>query len=99
MSTTEFRKRKSGASNRRKATFLLSSSVLEALDEAVAAGAASSKNVFVEEALDRAIREIRRAQRRTQLQAAMADLLFRGDVEEVERDFRFADAESAREMR
>jgi metal-responsive CopG/Arc/MetJ family transcriptional regulator len=85
--------------DKRKATFLLPSRLLKEVDDAVATGSAASKNAFVEEALDRAIAELRRAQLRDGLQAAMADPLFRRDLEEVERDFRLADAETAREIR
>jgi Arc/MetJ-type ribon-helix-helix transcriptional regulator len=87
-----------GFQDKRKATFLLPVPLLEAIDEAVSGGAAASKNAFVEAAIDRAIDDKRRADRRSRLEAAMADPLFRRDVEEVERDFRFADAESAREI-
>jgi hypothetical protein len=93
--TTTRRRGRADSEDRRKATFLLSTSVLAAVDAAVSAGLAPSKNAFVEGALDQAIGEIRQSQRRVRLKAAMEDPLFRRDLEDVERDFRFADAESA----
>jgi len=98
MATTQQRSLTSGLPGKRKATFLLPVQLLRAIDDAVASGAAASKNAFVEAALDRAVDDQRGATRRARLQAAMADPLFRQDVEDVERDFRFADAETAREI-
>src|SRR5947209_877581 len=80
--------------SKRKATFLLPVRLLRAIDDAVAGGASASKNAFVEAAIDRAIDEQRRANRRVRLQAAMDDPLFRQDIADVERDFRFVDTET-----
>ncbi len=88
-------RRRDGAA-RRKATFVVAEDLLEAVDAAVAAGAAQSKNVFVEKALAHAIGAIRRAERRARLDAARRDPLFLRDPDEVEPDFRFAGAETAR---
>ena len=98
MATSYQRQTTPDSKGKRKATFLLSIKLLQAIDESVTGGAAASKNAFVEAALDRAIADRRRAKRRAQLEAAMADPLFRQDVEAVERDFRFSDADNAREM-
>ena len=72
--------------------------LLRAIDDAVVDGASASKNAFVEAALDQAIDEGRRAKRRVQLQRAMDDPLFRHDIDDVERDFRFADAKADLEI-
>jgi len=98
MAITRLRAASPGLDGKRKATFLLPVRLLKAIDDAVVEGASSSKNAFVEAALDRAIDEQRRANRRILLQAAMDDPLFRHDIADVERDFRFADAETAQEI-
>ncbi|HLZ07286.1 MAG TPA: hypothetical protein VKT80_01770 [Chloroflexota bacterium] len=98
MAITHKRPASPGLDGKRKATFLLSVRLLRAIDDAVVGGASASKNAFVEVALNRAIEERRRANRRIQLQAAMDDPLFRQDIADVERDFRFADAETAQEI-
>jgi hypothetical protein len=90
------RKTAGGTELRKKATFLLRTELLQAMDEAVNAGMARSKNAFVEEALDRALADIRRRERRERLEAASRDPLFLRDIAGVECDFRFADAETAR---
>jgi Arc/MetJ-type ribon-helix-helix transcriptional regulator len=82
---------------KRKATFLLPVRLLQEIDDAVVAGATASKNDFVEAALERAVDDLRRAKRRVHLQEAMLDPLFRQDVDDMERDFRFANAETADE--
>ncbi|MCL5960506.1 MAG: hypothetical protein M1358_14565 [Chloroflexi bacterium] len=80
----------------RKATFTLHEEVLAAVDEAVTRGAASSKNAFVERALLRELKELRRRARRARWEEAAKDPLFRRDIEDVEKGFSSADAESAR---
>ena len=79
----------------RKATFALEIETLAALDDAVAAGAAPSKNAIVERALQKELKEIRRQIRRQQWQQAAADPLFLRDVAEVEESFSLADRETA----
>lgn len=79
----------------KKATFLLSRAVLTAMDEFVAAGAAPSKNALVERALRHELKALRRERRCQLLQAAANDPLFLQDIAEVQRDFEFADAETA----
>jgi Arc/MetJ-type ribon-helix-helix transcriptional regulator len=78
-----------------KATFNLSPSVLAELERAVTAGAAPSKNAFVERALEAALEEHRREERRHAWAEARQDPLFLRDLEEVQAAFRTADAESA----
>lgn len=80
----------------RKATFSLRPNVLEAVDAAVASGAAPSKNAFVERALLRELDDLRRARLRTRWEAASRDPLFLRDIAETEAAFATADAEIAR---
>src|SRR5581483_280206 len=80
------------------ATFSLSLGLQRQLDEAVAAGAAPNKTALVERALRRERAEIRRLTRRARLEEAKRDPLFLRDIAEVERDFAFADAETAAQI-
>lgn len=82
----------------KKATFRLSVDILNGMNEAVAMGAAPSKNVLVERALAQELRKLRRQTRRAQWEEASRDPLFLKDLEEIERDFRAADAETAQRM-
>ena len=88
----------STGSKSRKATFNLPPSILAELDRAVAAGAAPSKNAFVERALTNALEEVHRAARRRAWEEASHDPLFLRDVEETHAAFQAADAESARSI-
>ena len=78
----------------KKATFNLHTDVLAALDEVMAQGIAPSKNALVEQALLKELKELRRQVRSSLLQEAAKDPLFLKDIEEVETDFRYADAET-----
>ncbi|MFH0768943.1 MAG: hypothetical protein V1932_05190 [Chloroflexota bacterium] len=78
----------------RKATFNLHTDVLTALDEAMSKGVAPSKNALVEQALLKELKELRRQARKALWQEAAKDPLFIKDIEEVEADFRYADAET-----
>jgi Arc/MetJ-type ribon-helix-helix transcriptional regulator len=80
------------------ATFSLPPALLAKVDEAVANGAAPNKTAFVESALRHHLAQIRRLRRRALLEEAKRDPLFLRDIEEVERDFALADAETAREI-
>lgn len=80
----------------KKATFNLHPTVLAALDQAVTQGMASSKNVLVEQALLRELKELRRQRRKAQWEEAARDPLFLKDIEEIETAFMSADAETAR---
>lgn len=80
----------------RKATFSLSAVILNELNQAVAHGAARSKNAFVERALERELAEVKRATETALLEEASRDPLFLKDLEEIEIAFRSADAETAR---
>lgn len=82
----------------KKATFSLHPDVLAALDEATARGAAPSKNVLVERALVKELKELRRQMRQSQWQEGAKDPLLLKDVSEIEAAFQSADAETARSI-
>jgi hypothetical protein len=82
----------------KKATFNLSVDLLELLGEAVAQGAAPSKNALVEQAIVKELRLARQRMLRQRWEEAASDPLFRGDVAEVNAAFSAADAETAREI-
>ena len=79
----------------KKATFSLPEDVLGSLSEAVARGAAPSKNALVERALARELKELRRQARQALWEEAAKDPLFLKDIKDVEEAFRDADAETA----
>jgi hypothetical protein len=79
----------------RKATFNLSSTVLTALDEAMAAKAAPSKNALVQRALVRELNELRRQSRQARWEEGAHDSLLLKDIQDVEVAFQAADAETA----
>ncbi len=79
----------------RKATFNLHTDVLDALEEAMSQGIASSKNALVEQALVKELKDLKRQTRKDQWQKAAKDPLFIKDIKEVENDFKYADAETA----
>lgn len=79
----------------KKATFNLHIDVLAELDEVMTSGIAPSKNALVERALVKELKELRRQARRALWQEAVKDPLFMKDIEKVEADFRYADAETA----
>ena len=82
----------------RKATFNLPEDVLQSLGEAVAQGAAPSKNSFVERAILKELRLARQRALEERWAEAARDPLFRRDIAEVEAAFAAADAETAREI-
>lgn len=79
----------------KKATFNLSSDVLAALDEAVSAGAAPSKNALVERALIAEIRQLEKRTRKARWEQAARDDAFLKDIADIEREFASADRETA----
>jgi hypothetical protein len=79
----------------RKATFNLSPQVLSALNAAMAAGAAPSKNVLVERALVRELKEIERKERQVRWEQGARDAALLKDISDVEIDFASSDAETA----
>ncbi len=82
----------------KKATFNLHTDVLAALDEVMSKGLAPSKNALVEQALLRELRELQKQARQKLWQEAVRDPLFLKDIEEVETDFRYGDAETMGSM-
>jgi len=83
----------------KKATFGIEPKILAEVQEAVAHGAAPSKNAFVERALIHELDEYRRQKRAARWKVAMNDPLFLRDIEETATAFRSADAESLRRLR
>ncbi len=83
-------------SSAKKVTFSLRKEVLAALDEAVAAGQAPSKNSFVERALVKELQERRRQARKQAWEDASRDPLFLKDIDEIEAAFLTAEAETGR---
>lgn len=74
----------------RKTGWQVRSSVAEAVRQAVEAGAAESQNAFVERALVRELRELRRARVYEGYAEAAADPGFLEEVKHVEADFALA---------
>ena len=82
----------------KKATFNLSPHVLSALDDAMAAGAAPSKNVLVERALVRELKDIERKVRQMRWEQGAKDAALLKDISDIEIDFASADGETAGRM-
>jgi Arc/MetJ-type ribon-helix-helix transcriptional regulator len=78
---------------KKKATFVLDVSVLEAAQSLVQAGAVKSMNALVEQALTDFLDKLRRQELQQALLAASNDPLFLADVEDVLRDFEAVDQE------
>ena len=79
----------------KKATFNLHPDVLAALDKAMAEGVAPSKNVLVERALVKELKELRRQARQTRWEEGAKDPKLLKDISEIDVAFRSADAETA----
>jgi len=79
----------------KKATFNLHPDILVALDKAMADGAAPSKNVLVERALVKELKDVRRHARQAQWEEGAKDPILLRDISEVEVTFLSADAETA----
>jgi hypothetical protein len=77
-----------------KATFSIRRDLLEAVGQAVAAGAAPSKNALVERALQHELRGVHRRALKAQWAQAAKDPLFLRDVQETQEAFSSADAET-----
>jgi Arc/MetJ-type ribon-helix-helix transcriptional regulator len=86
------------ATRAKKATFSLHEDVLAEMDEAVARGAAPSKNALVERALVKELKDWRRAERRARWEEGARDPLLLKDIAETEAAFRSADQETARRI-
>ncbi len=79
-----------------KVTLSLSADLVQRVRERVQSGQARSQSQFVEEALEAKLRQLEREEWDRSLEAASKDPMYLADIEEVERDFRYADAEAAR---
>lgn len=80
----------------RKVTFTLDSRLVEQLQRAVREGRAKSQTAFIEDALKTKLRKLEREEWVRSLEAASKDPMYLADIEEVEEDFKYADAEAAR---
>ncbi len=81
---------------KRKSTFFLSEDILSEIKELIAVKGVRSQNALVEEALREYISRAKREIRHQQYLEASKDPLFLADIEEIEKAFKHADAETAR---
>jgi hypothetical protein len=81
---------------KKKSTFFLSEDLLAEIKEIVPAKGLRSQNALVEEALSNYVAEFKRDILRKQYLEASQDPQFLADINEVDQDFRYADAETAR---
>jgi len=79
----------------KKATFNLHPDVLADLDKAMAEGVAPSKNVLVERALVKELKELRRRARKARWEEGAKDPVLLKDISQIEIAFQSADAETA----
>jgi len=82
----------------KKATFNLHTDVLAALDEAASKGMVTNKNALVEQAVLKELKELKQQERAALWRKAASDPLFLKDMEDIEREFQYADAETARDL-
>ena len=80
----------------KKVTLSLDAQLVERVQEAVKEGQAKSQSRFFEEALRAKLKHLEREAWERSLEAASKDPMYLADIEEVERDFMYADAETAR---
>ncbi len=78
----------------KKATFNLHPDVLADLDKAMAEGAAPSKNVLVERALVKELKELRRRARKARWEEGAKDPALLRDISEIKIAFQSADAKT-----
>ena len=81
---------------KRKSTFFLSEDLLAEIKEIVPLKGLRSQNALVEEAIRDYIARVRQENLRKQYLEASRDPQFLSDVDEVEKAFEHADAETAR---
>jgi hypothetical protein len=81
---------------RKKSTYFLSEEILSEIKEIVPAKGLRSQNALVEQALRIYIDEFKREILRKQYLEASRDPRFLSDIGGIEKDFRKADAETAR---
>jgi len=79
----------------KKATFNLHHDVITAMDKAMAEGAAPSKNVLVERALVKELKDLQRQVRQTRWEEGAKDPALLKDISDIETSFQSADAETA----
>ena len=79
-----------------KVTLSLDANLLQQVKQLVQAGEAKSQSEFFEKALRAKLQQIEREVWERSLEAASKDPMYLADIEEVERDFTYADAEAAR---
>ena len=84
---------------KKKSTYFLSEEILSEIKEIVPAKGLRSQNALVEEALRSYIDEFKRENLRKQYLEASLDPQFLSDINEVEKDFQKADAETAKMIR
>jgi hypothetical protein len=82
----------------KKATFNLHPNALIVLNQAMAKGAAPSKNALVERALIKELKEQQRQSRKSKWEEGTKDPWLLKDLEETETSFQTADAETARKI-
>ena len=80
----------------KKITLTLDAELGRHVQRAVKQGLADSQRAFFEAALRSRLKDIKRENRRNLLLEASKDPLFLADVEEIEREFAYADAEAAK---
>ncbi len=78
----------------KKDTFNLHPDVLAALDKVMAEGVAPSKNILVERALLKELKEVQRRARQARWEEGAKDPVLLKDISEVEVTFQSADAET-----
>ncbi len=84
---------------KKKSTFFLSEDLLAEIKEIVPLKGLRSQNALVEEALRDYIARVRQENLRKQYLEASRDPQFLADIDEVEKAFEHADAETARMIR
>ncbi|MFC1947575.1 hypothetical protein ACFLXY_06630 [Chloroflexota bacterium] len=82
----------------KKATFNLHTDVLAAIDEIMATGIVPSKNALVEQALIKELNELKKQSRKKRWQEGAEDPLLIKDIEDTDKSFYYADAETARRI-
>lgn len=80
----------------KKATFVIDNQLFSEAKELVERGHFRSMNAFVESAVKDEIEKVRREQIKEAITRASRDPLFLSDIEEIERDFEYADFDEER---
>ena len=80
----------------KKITLSLDAKLVEQMQRVVREGQAKSQSQFFEEALRAKLRQIEWEKWCKEMEEASKDPLFLADQEEIDREFAYADAESAR---